>query len=74
MPWQLFMVDELPGQLNAGADLITLETFLDIKEIRAAIIAIREVSATLPVIAMLTFDNNGRSVLGTSPEAAAISF
>lgn len=59
--------------LEAGADLITLETFLDIKEIRAAIIAIREISSTIPIIAMLTFDDNGRSVLGTSPEAAAIT-
>jgi 5-methyltetrahydrofolate--homocysteine methyltransferase len=59
--------------IDAGADLLTLETFLDIKEIRAAIIAIRELSADIPVIAMLTFDNNGRSVLGTSPEAAAIT-
>lgn len=59
--------------IDAGADLITLETFLDIKEIRAAIIAIRELSKEIPVIAMLTFDNNGRSVLGTSPEAAAIT-
>ena len=59
--------------IEAGADLLTLETFLDIKEIRAAIIAIREISTDIPVIAMLTFDNNGRSVLGTSPEAAAIT-
>lgn len=57
----------------AGADLISLETFLDIKECRAAVIAIREVSPSIPVIAMLTFDDNGRSVLGTSPEAAAIT-
>lgn len=59
--------------IEAGADLITLETFLDIKEIRAATIAIREISSSLPVIAMLTFDDNGRSVLGTPPEAAAIT-
>lgn len=59
--------------IDAGADLISLETFLDIKEIRAAVIAIRELSADIPVIAMLTFDDNGRSVLGTSPEAAAIT-
>jgi len=59
--------------IEAGADLITLETFLDIKEIRAAVIAIREISATIPIIAMLTFDDNGRSVLGTPPEAAAIT-
>lgn len=59
--------------IEAGADLITLETFLDIKEIRAAVIAIREISPDIPVIAMLTFDDNGRSVLGTPPEAAAIT-
>jgi len=59
--------------VDAGADLISLETFLDIKECRAALIGIREVSASIPVIAMLTFDDNGRSVLGTSPEAAAIT-
>ena len=59
--------------IDAGADLITLETFLDIKEIRAAVIAIREISADIPIIAQLTFDDNGRSVLGTPPEAAAIT-
>ncbi len=59
--------------VKAGADLITLETFLDIKEARAAVIAVREVAADIPIIAMLTFDDNGRSVLGTPPEAAAIT-
>jgi 5-methyltetrahydrofolate--homocysteine methyltransferase len=59
--------------IDAGCDLITLETFLDIKEIRAAVIAIRELSADIPVIAMLTFEEKGRSVLGSPPEAAAIT-
>ena len=65
--------EQAEALVAAGADLITLETFLDIKECRAAVIAIREVSSTIPVIAMLTFDDNGRSVLGTPPEAAAIT-
>jgi len=65
--------EQAAALVEAGADLISLETFLDIKECRAALIAIREVSATIPVIAMLTFDDNGRSVLGTPPEAAAIT-
>jgi 5-methyltetrahydrofolate--homocysteine methyltransferase len=76
-----FTFDEMSGQfreqaqalIGAGADLITLETFLDIKEARAAIIAIRAVSADIPIIAMLTFDDKGRSVLGTPPESAAIT-
>ncbi len=65
--------EQAEALVTAGADLISLETFLDIKECRAAVIAIREVSATIPVIAMLTFDDKGRSVLGTPPEAAAIT-
>ncbi len=65
--------EQAEALIGAGADLITLETFLDIKEIRAAIIAIREISPEIPIIAMLTFDDNGRSVLGTPPEAAAIT-
>jgi 5-methyltetrahydrofolate--homocysteine methyltransferase len=65
--------EQAQALVAAGADLITLETFLDVKECRAAVIAIREVSATIPIIAMLTFDDNGRSVLGTPPEAAAIT-
>ena len=65
--------EQATALVAAGADLITLETFLDIKEIRAALIAIREIAPEIPVIAMLTFDDNGRSVLGTPPEAAAIT-
>lgn len=65
--------EQASALISAGADLISLETFLDIKECRAAVIAIREISASIPVIAMLTFDDNGRSVLGTPPESAAIT-
>ncbi len=57
---------------DAGADLITLETFLDIREVRAAVVACRYFS-TLPVMAQLTFDDGGRTVLGTPPEAAAVT-
>ena len=46
--------EQAAALVEAGADLITLETFLDIKEIRAAVIAIREVAPRIPVIAMLT--------------------
>ncbi|MEZ4483068.1 MAG: homocysteine S-methyltransferase family protein [Syntrophotaleaceae bacterium] len=57
---------------DAGADLITLETFLDIAELRAAVIACREFS-NLPVMALMTFEDGGRTVLGTSPQAAAVT-
>lgn len=57
---------------EAGADLLSLETFLDIRELRAAVVACKEFSS-LPVMALLTFDDGGRTVLGTPPEAAAIT-
>jgi 5-methyltetrahydrofolate--homocysteine methyltransferase len=70
------MVDIFGQQVKAfaaaGADLITLETFLDVAEIRAAAIACREFS-DLPFIAQLTFEDGGRTVLGTTPEAAAVT-
>ena len=65
--------EQAEALVSAGADLISLETFLDIKECRAAVIGVREVSAEIPIVAMMTFDDNGRSVLGTPPEAAAIT-
>ncbi|NIQ97478.1 MAG: dihydropteroate synthase, partial [Desulfuromonadales bacterium] len=70
------MVDIFAEQVRAfaaaGADLITLETFLDIRELRAAAVACREFS-DLPVMALMTFDDGGRTVLGTPPEAAAVT-
>ena len=64
--------EQVTAFVDAGADLITLETFLDIRELRAAVIACREFSA-LPVMAQMTFDDGGRTVLGTPPEAAAVT-
>ncbi|MFA5516538.1 MAG: homocysteine S-methyltransferase family protein [Desulfuromonadales bacterium] len=64
--------EQVQAFVDAGADLISLETFLDIRELRAALIACKEFS-DLPTIAMLTFDDAGRTVLGTPPAAAAVT-
>ena len=70
------MVDIFAEQISAlagaGADLISFETFLDIRELRAGVIACRDV-CELPIIAQMTFDDAGRTVLGTPPEAAAVT-
>ncbi|MDG5468970.1 homocysteine S-methyltransferase family protein [Deltaproteobacteria bacterium IMCC39524] len=70
------MVDIFAEQISAlagaGADLISFETFLDIRELRAGVIACRDV-CDLPIIAQMTFDDAGRTVLGTPPEAAAVT-
>ena len=64
--------EQISALAGAGADLISFETFLDIRELRAGIIACRDV-CDLPIIAQLTFDDAGRTVLGTPPAAAAVT-
>jgi 5-methyltetrahydrofolate--homocysteine methyltransferase len=64
--------EQIAALAAAGADLITFETFLDIRELRAGVIACRDV-CNLPIVAQLTFDDGGRTVLGTPPEAAAVT-
>jgi len=64
--------EQVRAFVEAGADLITMETFLDIRELRAAVIACRSFS-DLPLIAQMTFDDGGRTVLGTPPDAAAVT-
>lgn len=56
---------------RAGADLIHFETFGDLAELRAAILAARE-RTRLPVIATATFEGGGRTLSGNSPEACAV--
>lgn len=55
---------------DGGADLFIIETMMDIKEVRAAVIAARR--HRLPVIVTMTFDETMRTVLGTPPEAFAV--
>lgn len=55
---------------DAGADLIIIETMMDIKEVKAAVIAAK--STGLPVAVTMTFDESMRTVLGTPPESFAV--
>lgn len=55
---------------EGGADLLVIETMMDLKEVKAAIIGAK--STGLPVVATMTFDETMRSVLGTPPESFAI--
>jgi len=53
-------------------DGYVLETFSDLYEIRAAILAVKENSA-LPLMATMTFDTSGRTLTGSSPEIVALT-
>ena len=54
----------------AGCDLIVVETMADLLEAKAAVLAAVE-STTLPVFATMTFGEDGRPFLGTTPAIAA---
>ena len=56
---------------KAGADLISIETMTDIAELRVAVIAALN-STRLPVLAHLTFEPDGRTLMGTDPVTAVL--
>jgi 5-methyltetrahydrofolate--homocysteine methyltransferase len=56
---------------EAEADLVIIETMSDIREVKAAILAVLEVN--LPVIASVSFMENERLLTGFTPEMVAAS-
>jgi 5-methyltetrahydrofolate--homocysteine methyltransferase len=61
--------EQIRGLVAGGVDIINLETMADLAEMRAALIAARDVT-DLPIIAQMTFSNGSRTVLGTDPITA----
>jgi 5-methyltetrahydrofolate--homocysteine methyltransferase len=60
--------------IDEGVDGIILETFTDIQELKAAVLAVRDISGSIFLVAMMTFDGNGRSLTGTDPRNLALTF
>ncbi len=58
--------------VQAGADAVFFETFSDLNELRAGVLAAKECCA-LPVFASMTFEQTGRTFLGVSAPCAAMS-
>ncbi len=56
----------------AGADLFIIETMADLAEAKAALLAVVE-NSDLPVFVTMTFAEDGRTFLGTTPEVAAVT-
>jgi homocysteine S-methyltransferase len=64
--------EQAQALLDGGVDLFVLETFRDLNEVRAAIGAVRSVSA-LPIVAQMTIEEDGNTLDGTAPEQFAPS-
>lgn len=68
-----FFKEQIKALKEGGCDLIILETFADIKELKAAFVAAREVGG-LPIQAQMTFEAGERTTYGTPPNAFAVLF
>ena len=65
--------EQAAALIAGGVDVIWIETMSHLSEIRAAIQGVRQVSPGIPVIATMTFDTRGHTMMGVSPEQAVTS-
>jgi homocysteine S-methyltransferase len=53
--------------LDGGVDLLIFETFINLDELKQAVISARKIT-DIPIIAQVTIDEDGNTLTGTSPE------
>jgi 5-methyltetrahydrofolate--homocysteine methyltransferase len=62
--------EQAASLVAGGVDLIWIETMSDLNEMRAAIQGVRAASPGIALIATMTFDTRGHTMMGVSPEEA----
>jgi methionine synthase / methylenetetrahydrofolate reductase (NADH) len=62
---------QIAALAEGGVDLLILETFGYLEELHQALLAAREVSPKIPVVAQVTIDDDGNCLDGSSPETFA---
>ncbi|MHB1674941.1 MAG: bifunctional homocysteine S-methyltransferase/methylenetetrahydrofolate reductase [Acidobacteriaceae bacterium] len=63
--------EQIRALAEGGVDLLVLETMTSLSEVHQAILAAREAAPDLPILAMMTIDEEGNTLDGSSPEVAA---
>ena len=63
--------EQISALLEGGVDLLILETFGYLEEIHQAMLAAREVNASIPLVAQVTIDEDGNCLDGSDPETFA---
>ncbi|MBC7329291.1 homocysteine S-methyltransferase family protein [bacterium] len=58
--------------IEGGVDLIILETFHSLLELKTAVLAVKEVDSSLPIIAQMSFSQEGRTSMGVTPSSLAV--
>jgi len=62
---------QIEGLLEGGSDFILIETMLDLREAKAAVLAAKDAAEDCAFVVSFTFDRLGCTVTGTPPEVAA---
>lgn len=63
--------EQIKAQAEAGVDLLVIETMPALNEAREALIAARETAPDIPVLVMVTVDDESNCLDGSSPQHAA---
>jgi homocysteine S-methyltransferase len=61
-------VEQMEALLEAGVDLLVLETFSNLAELREAVHAARSVSVDLPLVVEVSVAEDGTTLAGVAPE------
>ncbi len=62
--------EQAASLIAGGVDLIWIETMSDLSEIKAAIEGVRQASPGIALVATMTFDTRGHTMMGVTPEEA----
>lgn len=62
------------GLAAGGVDVLWVETMSDLREVRAAVEGARRGAPGLPVVATMTFDTRGFTMMGVSPAEAVAAY
>ncbi|MFP5342000.1 MAG: betaine--homocysteine S-methyltransferase [Candidatus Limnocylindria bacterium] len=65
--------EQAASLIAGGVDAIWIETMSDLEEVKAAIEGVRRASPGIALIATMTFDTRGRTMMGVTPEDAVTS-
>lgn len=65
--------EQAEALIDGGVDVIWIETMADLEEVRAAFEGVRKVTAEIPILTTMTFDTQGRTMMGVSPKQAVNS-
>ena len=69
--YDIFATQVIAAQ-KAGADIICIETMTNLLEAKVALLAAKE-NSDLPIFATMSFEEDGRTFMGTTPEIAALT-